>query len=307
MIASVSVPVKTYSVPRVAVVAGNDLRYAASHLLRRLAEAVPAGFRAPEIIEASSNRPLGATVEFLVETDDVRVDLSGVAGVRPVEHREASGESLLEWTWSLDKPVWKGAYLRHGLVIAADEGRAHVLGPAKNLRIPGVGHLQAVLPAIAAALSWGVEPRALREIVFGWTGPAHSVQWAGLHRGATLFDDGACCTSEGLARALSFFDQKVTLVAGGEGFHAGFELLDNVCKGAGRIVLLPGTPAWIRQAWSSLSDVREATDLSHAAHSALECTPAGGQILYCPGTFPKAGSPGVTRRGEMFAEEFLNA
>lgn len=307
MIATASAPVKTQAVPRTVLVAGNDLRYACAHLLRRLAEAVPAGFRAPEILEASASRPLGASVDFLVESDDVRADVGSVPGVRPLEHREVLGESLLEWTWSLDRPVWKGAYLRHGLLIAADEGRAHVLGPAKNLRIPGSGHLQAVLPAVAAALSWGVDPRVLRELVFSWTGPAHSVQWAGLHRGATLFDDGSCCTSEGLAKALSFFEQKITLVVGGEGFHAGFELLDHVCKGAGRIVLLTGTPGWIRQAWSSLADVREAADLVQAARIALECTPAGGQVLFCPGSFPQAGTPGVTRRGEIFAEEFLNA
>jgi UDP-N-acetylmuramoylalanine-D-glutamate ligase len=164
-----------------------------------------------------------------------------------------------------------------------------------------------VLPALAAALSWGVEPKTLRELVYSWTGPAHSLQWAGSNRGISLFDDGSCCTSEGLARALSVFDQKITLVTGGPGFHAGFELLDRVRNGASRIVLLPGTPDWIVSAWSQLSDVRRAADLASAASLALECTPAGGQILFCPGSFPSELEHGVTRRGSAFAEEFLDA
>lgn len=294
-------------IPRTVVVAGADLRFACAHLLRRLADGIPAGQRAPEIIETAPGRPLPASADFVVEADGTRPEMLGIPGVRPCEAREVPGGSVLDWSWSIDKPVWKGAYLRHGLLIAANEGRAHVLGPVRNLRIPGTRHLEAVLPAVAAALSWGVDPKTLRELVYSWTGPAHSLQWAGFNRGIALFDDGSCCTSEGLARSLSVFDQKVTLVTGGPGFHAGFELLERVRGGTSRIVLLPGTPEWIVSAWSQLSDVRRAADLKTAASIGLECTPAGGQILFSPGAFPSELEHGVARRGAAFAEEFLDA
>ncbi|MEN9306672.1 MAG: UDP-N-acetylmuramoyl-L-alanyl-D-glutamate synthetase [Fibrobacterota bacterium] len=294
-------------IPRTVVVSGADLRFACAHLLRRLAEGIPVGGRAPEILEASPGRAIPNSADFVVEADATRPDLLGTPGVRSAEAREIPGESVLDWSWSLDRPVWKGAYLRHGLLIAANEGRAHVLGPVRNLRIPGTRHLEAVLPALAAALSWGVDPKTLRELVFSWTGPSHTLQWAGHNRGITLFDDGSCCTSEGLARALGMFDQKVTLVTGGPGFHAGFELLERVRSGASRIVLLPGTPDWIVSAWSQLSDVRRAADLKVAAVLARECTPAGGQVLFSPGCFPNELEHGVTRRGFAFAEEFLDA
>lgn len=294
-------------IPRTVVVSGAELRFACAHLLRRLAEGIPAGQRAPEILEASPGRSLPTSADFVVEADASRPEALGLPGVRSNEAREIPGESILDWSWSLDRPVWKGSYLRHGLLIAANEGRAHVLGPVRNLRIPGTRHLEAVLPAIAAAMSWGIDPKVLRELIFSWTGPAHSLQWAGQNRGIALFDDGSCCTSEGLSRALSMFDQKVTLVTGGPGFHAGFELLERVRGGASRIVLLPGTPDWIVSAWSQLSDVRRAADLKVAAVLALECTPAGGQVLFSPGSFPSALEHGVTRRGLAFAEEFLDA
>lgn len=294
-------------VPRTVVVSGAELRYACAHLLRRLAEGLPAGSRAPEILEAAPGRPLPGSAEFVVEADAIRPDALGIPGVRSEEARAVPGESVLDWSWSIDNPVWKGAYLRHGLLIAADEGRAHVLGPVRNLRIPGSRHLEAVLPAIAAALSWGIDPKVLRELVFSWTGTAHCLQWAGQNRGIALFDDGSCCTSEGLSRSLSLFDQKVTLVTGGPGFHAGFELLERVRGCASRIVLLPGTPDWIVSAWSQLSDVRRAGDLKVAATLALECTPTGGQVLFSPGCFPSELEHGVTRRGLAFAEEFLDA
>ncbi|HQF55773.1 MAG TPA: hypothetical protein PK208_11715, partial [Fibrobacteria bacterium] len=143
-------------IPRTVVVSGAELRYACAHLLRRLAEGLPAGSRAPEILEAAPGRPLPGSTEFVVEADAIRPDALGIPGVRSEEARGVPGESVLDWSWSIDNPVWKGAYLRHGLLIAADEGRAHVLGPVRNLRIPGSRHLEAVLPAIAAALSWGI-------------------------------------------------------------------------------------------------------------------------------------------------------
>ena len=183
-------------IPRTVVVSGADLRFACAHLLRRLAEGIPVGGRAPEILEASPGRAIPNSADFVVEADATRPELLGTPGVRSAEAREIPGESVLDWSWSLDRPVWKGAYLRHGLLIAANEGRAHVLGPVRNLRIPGTRHLEAVLPAVAAALSWGVDPKTLRELVFSWTGPSHTLQWAGHNRGITLFDDGSCCTSE---------------------------------------------------------------------------------------------------------------
>jgi UDP-N-acetylmuramoylalanine-D-glutamate ligase len=151
------------------------------------------------------------------------------------------------------------------------------------------------------------KPRTLRELVYAWTGPSHSLQWAGLNRGATLFDDSASCTSEGLDRALSAFDQPVTLVTGGPGFNAGFELLDAVRLRASRVVLLPGSPEWIATAWSRLVDVRLGPDLAELREARLECTASGGQILFSPGCFPQAEGLGVGRRGQAFAEEFLDA
>jgi UDP-N-acetylmuramoylalanine-D-glutamate ligase len=293
--------------PRTAVVSGSDLRFACAHLLRRLAEGIPAGHRPPEVVEVPGGRPIPASADFLVEADDIRPDLEGFPGVRAAGDRDFPGSAALDWSWSTDRPVWRGSYLRHGLLIAADQGKAHVLGPVRNLRIPGKRHLEAVLPAVAAALSWGVETRTLRELVYAWTGPSHSLQWAGLNRGATLFDDSASCTSEGLDRALSAFDQPVTLVTGGPGFNAGFELLDAVRMRASRVVLLPGSPEWISTAWSRLVDVRIAEDLATSARLALECTASGGQILFSPGCFPKVEGLGVGRRGQAFAEEFLDA
>jgi hypothetical protein len=50
-----------------------------------------------------------------------------------------------------------------------------------------------------------------------------------------------------------------------------------------------------------------AHDLTSAATLSLECTPAGGQILFSPGCFPQVEGLGVGRRGQAFAEEFLDA
>lgn len=297
----------TARIPRTVVVSGTELRFSCAHLLRRLAEGIPSGQRAPEILEIAPERPLPASADFLVEAGIRRPDLDDVPGLRAACDDDAPDAAVLGWSWSVDRPVWRGAYLRHGLLIGADEGRAHVLGPVRNLRIPGRRHLEVVLPAVAAAMSWGVDPKTLRESVFSWVGPSHSLQWAGQNRGTTLFDDSASCTSEGLSRSLAAFDHPVTLVTGGEGFHAGFELFDAIRASALRVVLLPGTPEWIWTAWSRLADVRTCSDLAGAAALSLECTPAGGQVLFSPGSFPRGDGHGVARRGQAFTEEFLDA
>jgi len=137
----------TVRIPRTVVVSGSELRFSCAHLLRRLAEGIPAGQRAPEVLEIAPDRPLPASAEFVVEAGTRRPDLDEVPGLRAACDDEAPDAAVLGWSWSVERPVWRGAYLRHGLLIAADEGRAHVLGPVRNLRIPGRRHLEAVLPA----------------------------------------------------------------------------------------------------------------------------------------------------------------
>jgi UDP-N-acetylmuramoylalanine-D-glutamate ligase len=288
-------------------VSGADLRYACAHLLRRLATALPEGMRVPEIVEVVPGRALPAGCDFLLEAGVARPDADGLHGVRQVIEPVAPGNNSLEWSWSWDRPVWRGAYLRHGLLVAADRGHAHVMGSVRNLRIPGAQMLEAILPAVSAALSWGVEPRRIREILFAWTGAEHNVQWAGERDGVTVFDDSSCCTADGLARSLEAFDVRVTLVTGGVDFRAGFDLLERIRNRASRVVLLPGTPEWVCTAWGRIVDAALVTDLSAAARVSLERTSPGGIVLYSPGCFPHAGEEGVSQRGLSFVKEFMGA
>ncbi|MCB9496988.1 MAG: hypothetical protein H6686_08920 [Fibrobacteria bacterium] len=298
----IQLPTTSHRIPRMVAVAGSEFRFVTAHLLRRLtSEALGAG-RAPEILEVAEGRALPASCDCLVETAGTRPTDLGMPGVR---QDDGLVEASLDWAWSVDRPVWRGAYIRHGLIVAADCGRAHVLGPVRALRIPGVRHVQAVLPAVAAALSWGVDPRALREPLFSWTGPEHMLQWRGEIGGVALFDDAASCTAEGLDRALDSFDQRLTLVTGGLGFHAGFELLDKIRSRSSRVVLLPGTPNWVATTWGRLADAVTCLDLADAALEARDRTLAGGQVLFCPGCLPRDGEPGLMQRGDRFAREFL--
>jgi len=289
-------------IPRQVAISGSEFRFVTAHLLRRLvAEASELG-RVPEIIEVSEGRALPASCDCLVEAGEARPGDLAIPGVR---QDLSYGDASLDWSWSLDRPVWRGAYIRHGLIVAADSGRAHVLGPVRSLRIPGSRHVEAILPAVAAALSWGLEAKALREALFSWTGPEHMLQWKGERDGVSLFDDAATCTADGLDRALDAFDQKVTLVTGGLGFHAGFELLDKIRSKTSRVILLPGTPAWVATTWGRLADAVVCMDLADAALEARERTLAGGQILFCPGCLPRETEPGLVQRGVLFTRELL--
>ena len=294
----------TSALPRMVAVSGGEFRFLTVHLLRRLAAESSHLGRVPEVIEVSDGRALPASCDCLVEAGDVRVQDADMPGVR---QDLSCMEPCLEWSWSMERPVWRGAYIRHGLIVAADCGKAHVLGPIRALRIPGVRHVEAVLPAVAAALSWGVQPRVVRDVLQAWTGPEHMLQWRGEQDGVALFDDGATCTADGLDRALSAFDQRVVLVTGGQGFHAGFELLDRIRSCTARVVLLPGTPEWVATTWGHMADAVCSRDLADAAEIARDRTPAGGQVLFCPGCLPRDGEPGLVQRGDQFAREFLKA
>jgi len=176
--------------------------------------------------------------------------------------------------------VWRGASVRHGLLVAVQAGRAFVLTPVRELALPE-GMIDFVLAAVATSQALGIEPQGIRRGLDAWRKGFERLKLAGERQGVQIWDDSRCDSDIELMQALQTFERKVTLVTGGSDFQSSIdpELLRHF---ANRVFLLPGTPANLVRSWTLALQATLTSDLREAVQLGLDRTSAGGAVLIAP-------------------------
>jgi UDP-N-acetylmuramoylalanine-D-glutamate ligase len=187
-----------------------------------------------------------------------------------------------EWQFSPETIVWRGASVRHGLMVVVQAGRAFVLSPLRELGIPE-GVVEVALAAVAAAQALGVEPTGIRDGLLTWRKAFARLRPCGERLGVRAWDDSSCQDEYETLRALRCFDRKVTLVAGGPDFDPDFDP-ETVLAHANRIFLLPETPLAVRRMWETVLQAQTAKSAREAVRLGLDRTSAGGTLLVSPGS-----------------------
>jgi len=91
-------------IPRTAVVSGSELRFACAHLLRRLAEGMPSGHRAPEVIEAPPGRAIPSSADLPLQRElDLFVSITMPSGVQVVGSGATCRAPVFQTDWSKDE------------------------------------------------------------------------------------------------------------------------------------------------------------------------------------------------------------
>ena len=187
-----------------------------------------------------------------------------------------------EWQFSPETIVWRGASLRHGLMVVVQAGRAFVLSPLRELGIPD-GMVDIVLAAVATAQALGVEPTGIRTGLLSWRKEFSRLRSRGERLGVRAWDDSFCQDEYEMLRALRCFNRKVTLVVGGPDFDPDFDP-ETVLAHSNRILLLPETPLAVRRMWETVLQAQTAKNARDAIRLGLDRTSAGGTLLVSPGS-----------------------
>jgi UDP-N-acetylmuramoylalanine-D-glutamate ligase len=186
-----------------------------------------------------------------------------------------------QWQYSAESVVWRGASVRHGLLVTVQSGRAFVLAPLRELALPE-GMTEIVLAAVAAALACSVAPQSIRRGLETWRSRFDRLELCGERHGVQVWIDHACTDEAALEQALDAFERKVTLVVGGPSFRSPVDL-DLVRTRTNRVLMLPGTPMSTLRLWEAALQASPTSDLREALHLGIERTSVGGALLVAPG------------------------
>ena len=152
-----------------------------------------------------------------------------------------------------------------------------------ELKIRGKHNFANALAALAIGYSAGFSMDAMLTALRRFTGLPHRMQWVGRKNNVVWFNDSKGTNPGATVAALNGTDEKVVLIAGGDGKGADFMPLREAVTGHCRAVILIGRDApQIEQVLSGLVTLVHASDMHDAVLKASKQARPGDVVLLSP-------------------------
>lgn len=186
------------------------------------------------------------------------------------------------WRWSFREPCNPGAW--------ADADGLHFRTPAAvfdvardDLALKGVHNEENVMAAVLAALTTGVTPPMIKEVLRHFKGLAHRVEFVREAGGVAYYDDSKGTNIGAVAAALKGFARPVVLIAGGVDKGGDYHDIDAVIKARVKAVVAIGQAAGaIADAWGPICPVKQAASMEDAVAKAAGLARRGDVVLLSP-------------------------
>lgn len=181
-------------------------------------------------------------------------------------------------TFSLDRTDTDNC-VRDGQLYVGDEP---VL-PLSSIRLPGKHNLQNVMIAVSAAKVLGIANETIREVVEGFTGVEHRIEFVREKDGVRYYNDSKGTNTDATVTALKAFDKGVILLIGG--FEKGLPM-DDVKAHLGCVKKVIGYGACGPRLVADTvgEDGIVVTTLDEAVAEAVKIAESGDTVLLSPTT-----------------------
>jgi UDP-N-acetylmuramoylalanine--D-glutamate ligase len=221
--------------------------------------------------------------------------------------------------FSMKEELQPGVYLEadsQSIVYSDERGTRHWILPAKEMGIPGSYNVENALAAAAAALTAGVKPAAIAEVLRKFRGVEHRLEFVREMNGITFYNNSKATNPAATIKSIEAFDQGIVLIAGGLDRGSDYmELLSIFGDRVKGIVTLGETSEKINRVAklagiSSIKSVDTAKDaadaVSEAVQAAWAMSEAGDIVLLSPACASWDMFPSYEDRGRMFKESVHN-
>ena len=161
-----------------------------------------------------------------------------------------------------------------------------------------------VMAVIAVARRYGVSREVITDVLQGFKGLPHRMEFVGEERGVKFINDSKATNVGALRKALSTLDAPVVLLAGGVDKGGDYGVLLEEISDKVRLLILFGEAREKIKAALSSSSVKQlmANGLSDAFKEALKFVKPGDTVLLSPACSSFDEFAGYEERGETFKE-----
>ncbi len=193
----------------------------------------------------------------------------------------------LLWFSSLQE-VDRGICLngKGGMVFRDGDKETGICRP-DEIRIPGRHNLENAMAASALALSQGVSPEVIREVLMHFPGVEHRIEFVEEKNGIRFINDSKGTNSDSTLKAIDAMKAPTVLILGGYDKHVSFDALARAVQESPmirRCVLMGQTAPQISDALrnAGFEDFETAQDLREALEVCVRAASAGWNVLFSP-------------------------
>ncbi|MCC6143098.1 MAG: UDP-N-acetylmuramoyl-L-alanine--D-glutamate ligase [Candidatus Hydrogenedentes bacterium] len=201
--------------------------------------------------------------------------------------------------FSLRHPIEGGSWFDGAAFRSGDT----VLATAEDNPLPGRHNIENVTAALTMAHAAGLPLAGVREGLRGFRGVEHRIERVTTQDGIAWYNDSKATNIDSLKVALESFDERVVLIAGGQGKGSDYRVLRGLVGARVKHLVTLGQDApLLEAAFGDLVPCTRATDMDEAVLQAGEATRGGGTVLLSPAcaSFDMYGN--FEERGRHFKE-----
>ncbi len=191
--------------------------------------------------------------------------------------------------FSINKKFKKGVQIENGYITVKNGISEQKICSKSRLKLLGGHNLENVLSATAVAYLIGVEPEQIKEVITGFSGLEHRLEFVSEINRVKFYNDSKATTCESTIVALRSFDcGKIILIAGGYDKKADFsklacEIINSKVK---HLILIGETSDKIAQAILQISNLKsqisKCKTLKEAVKLSKKISQSGDIILLSP-------------------------
>jgi UDP-N-acetylmuramoylalanine--D-glutamate ligase len=213
-------------------------------------------------------------------------------------------KSRLLW-FSTSNDVVEGAFMKDGHLIFRMDGRDTDIIDVEEIRIPGLHNLQNAMAATCIAMSQGVSPDVIRNVLKTFPGVEHRIEFVREVNNICFINDSKATTPEATIKAIDTMKRPTVLILGGYDKHLEFDsLFEHFGSIISDIVILGVTADKIAAAAqkAGYKRVHRAADFSDAVRTAYRLCPSGGNALLSPACASWDMFDNFEQRGQVFKD-----
>ena len=186
-----------------------------------------------------------------------------------------------------------------GVVDNAVTWRGQTLFGVDDIPLPGVAGIEDAMAASAAALVYGVEPRAVARAVKGFRPLAHRLEVVAEADDVTYIDDSKATNPHATLAAVRGLSD-VVLIAGGRSKGMDLSALKQTVPPVIAVVAIGEARTQVEEAFGALVPVETADTMDEAVQLALKHSMPGGSVLLSPACASLDMYSSYVQRGEDF-------
>lgn len=153
----------------------------------------------------------------------------------------------------------------------------------QDMSLRGRHNYMNAMAAAVAAYNSGVSIAHIQEVLTGFHGVEHRLEFVRELDRVKYINDSKATTVESLSFALQSFKEPIILIAGGKDKGSDFTRLNDLIRQFVReIILIGSASAKIKTAWQGLKPIHQAASLAEAVELAHSRADAGNVVLLSP-------------------------